>query len=57
MNRNLKALLIFTMIYGAIAVGMLSMHPESASLRVADGLGNFEVDAASPVHMAMVRAE
>jgi hypothetical protein len=57
MNRNLKALLIFTMIYGAIAVGMLSMHPESASLRVADGLGNFEVDAASPVHMAMVWAE
>lgn len=55
MDRNLRGLLIFTMVYGLLAVGMLSLHPHSASLRVADGIGNLEADA--PVHLVMAAAE
>ena len=57
MDKNLKGLLLFTMAYGLFALGMLSMHPVSASLRVADGLGNFEADSRGAVYLVMARAE
>jgi hypothetical protein len=55
MDKNLTGLLVFTMIYGLLAVGMLSLHPRSASLRIADGLGNFEADPS--IHLVMAAAE
>jgi hypothetical protein len=57
MDKNLKGLLVFAMLYGLFAVGMLSIQPPSASLRVADGIGNFEADARGSVHLVMANAE
>jgi hypothetical protein len=57
MDKNLKFLTIFTMIYGLLAVGMLSLSPQSASLRVADGIGNFEADAPGAFHVVLASAE
>ena len=45
------------MVYGLLAVGILSLQPHSASLRVADGIGNFEADAPAAIHLAMAAAE
>lgn len=57
MDKNLKAVLVFTMLYGFFAVGALWAQPHSASLRVADGIGNFEVDPTGPIHLALANAE
>ena len=57
MDKNLKFLTLFTMVYGLLAFGMLSMHPHSASLRVADGIGNFEADAPGAFHVILASAE
>jgi hypothetical protein len=57
MDKNLKGLLVFTMIYGLFAVGMLSIQPQTASVGLADGIGNLEVDAPSAIHLAMAAAE
>jgi hypothetical protein len=45
------------MLYGVFAVCMLTIQPPSASLRVADGIGNFEADARPSVHLVMAHAE
>ena len=57
MDKNLRFIAVFTMVYGLLAVGMLSMHPKSASLRVADGIGNFEADTPGAMHMVLASAE
>jgi hypothetical protein len=57
MDKNLKGLLVFTMLYGLLSVGMLSLQPQSASLRVADGIGNFEADPRGAIYLAMAAAE
>lgn len=57
MDKNLKAVLVFTMLYGIFAVAALSVHPPSASLRIADGVGNLEADAVGAIHLALANAE
>jgi hypothetical protein len=57
MDKNLKTVLVFTMLYGLFAVAALSMHPKSASLRIADGIGNFEADAPGAMHLVLANAE
>jgi hypothetical protein len=57
MDKNLKAVLVFTMLYGIFAVGALWAHPPSASLRIADGVGNLEPDAVGAIHLALANAE
>lgn len=57
MDQSLKPVLIFTMLYGLFTLGMLSFQPPSASIRIADAVGNFEPDAPSVVHLALARAE
>jgi hypothetical protein len=57
MDKNLKAVLVFTMLYGVFAVAALWAHPQSASLRIADGVGNLEADAPSAIHLALASAE
>jgi hypothetical protein len=57
MDKNLRFVLLFSMVYGLLSLGILSMHPAAASLRVADGLGNFEADAPGFLHVAMLHAE
>jgi hypothetical protein len=52
MDKDLKYLLVFTVLYGLLAVGMLSLQPHSASLRVAYGIGNFQADSLSAVMAA-----
>jgi hypothetical protein len=57
MDTNLKGLLLFTALYGAVALGLMSMLPSAAALRIADGVGNFEADPANSISLAMLRAE
>jgi hypothetical protein len=57
MDKNLKAVLVFTMLYGIFAVGALWAHPPSASLRIADGVGNLEPDPVGAIHLALANAE
>jgi hypothetical protein len=57
MDKNLKTVLVFTMLYGFFAVGALWAQPHSASLRIADGIGNFEADPSSAIHLALANAE
>lgn len=56
MDKNLKSVLVFTMVYGLFAVAALSMHPKSASLRIADGFGKFDADADAQGAMYLVLA-
>jgi hypothetical protein len=57
MDKNLKTVIVFTMVYGLMAVGMLSLHPASASLRIADGVGNFEADPPAAIYVVLANAE
>ena len=57
MDKNLKAVIVFTMVYGLLAVGLLSIQPASASLRIADGIGNLEVDAPGAFYVVLASAE
>ena len=57
MDKNLKSVLVFTMLYGLFAVAALSLHPKAASLRLADGIGNFEADPAGAMYLVLANAE
>ena len=42
MDRSLKAVLVFTVVYGLFSVAMLSGQPYAGQTQVADAGGNFE---------------
>lgn len=57
MDKNFKAVLIFTAFYGVFALAALVAQPWSASLRVADAIGNFEADPPGSVSLVLAAAE
>jgi hypothetical protein len=56
MNRDLKAVLVFTVIYGLFSAVLLSGQPYVGRTQVADAGGNFEVSPQG-VYIRLASAE